>query len=59
MHEVNCHFERPLDAASLAASLNEQGIVEGVSSIDSSKETCRHERLSVEIAVEWAHLGGD
>ena len=59
MHEVNRQVERPLDAASLAASLKEQGIVEGVSSNDTSKEMCRLERLSMEIAVEWAHLGGD
>jgi hypothetical protein len=59
MHEVNCHAERPLDAASLAASLDEEGIVERMSSTDTTRETCRHERLSVEIAIEWAHLGGD
>ena len=47
------HVERPLDAA----SLNEQGTVERVSFGDTTKERC--ERLSLEIAVEWAHLGGD
>ena len=59
MHEVNCRVERPLDAASLATPLIEQGIVEHVSSDDTWKEMCRFERLSMEIAVEWAHLGGD
>jgi hypothetical protein len=53
MHEIDYHVERPLDAA----SLNEQGIVERVSFADTTKE--RRERLSLEIAVEWAHLGGD
>ena len=57
MHEIDYHVERPPDAASLAASLNEQGIVERVSFADTTKE--RRERLSLEIAVEWAHLGGD
>ena len=57
MHEIDYHVERPLDAASLAASLNEQGIVERVSFADTTKE--RRECLSLEIAVEWAHLGGD
>jgi hypothetical protein len=55
MHEINCNVERPLDAA----FLNEQEIVKRVSFADTPKEICRHERLSVEIAVEWAHLGGD
>jgi hypothetical protein len=53
MHEVDYHVDRPLDAA----SLNEHGIVERVSFADTTKE--RRERLSLEIAVEWAHLGGD
>ena len=59
MHELNCHADRPLDAATLAASLHEEGIVERVSSTDRSKEMCLPERLSMEIAIEWAHLGGD
>ena len=59
MHEINCNVERPLDAAPLAASLNEQEIVKRVSFTDTPKEICRHERLSLEVAVEWAHLGGD
>jgi hypothetical protein len=58
MHEIHGRVERSLDAAALLASRNEQGIVEAVSSTDASKEIWR-ERLSVEIAVEWAHLGGD
>jgi hypothetical protein len=53
MHEIDYHVERPRDAA----FLNEQGTVERVSFGDTTKERC--ERLSLEIAVEWAHLGGD
>jgi hypothetical protein len=59
MQETNCNVERPLDVASLPASLSEEGIVKRVSLTHTSKEICRHERLSLEIAVEWAHLGGD
>lgn len=58
MHEINGN-ERPLDAASLVSSRNEQEIVKRVSFTETSKEICRHERLRMEIAVEWAHLGGD
>ena len=59
MHELTCQADRPLDAATLAASHPEEGIVERASSTDRSKEMCRPERLSMEIAIEWAHLGGD
>jgi hypothetical protein len=55
MHNVNWCAQRPLDAT----SLNEQGIMEQVSSTDRSNETSNHVRLSIEMAVEWAHLGGD
>lgn len=57
MREVNCHVQCPLDAASLPASPNEQESV--MSSDDIGQPVCGQERLSVEIAVEWAHLGGD
>ena len=61
MHKANCHAEWPLDAAMLGASPNEegQGMMERVSSDDALRQMCRQQRLSVEIAVEWAHLGGD
>ena len=55
MHNVNWYAQRPLDAA----SLNEQGIMEQVSSTDREKETSDPARLRMEMAVEWAHLGGD
>ena len=57
MREVNCLVQRPLDAASLAASPNEHATA--LSSDDIKQQMCRQDRLSVEIAVEWAHLGGD
>ena len=41
-----------------ATSLNEQGIREQVCSTDRSKESSNHVRLSMEMAVEGAHLGG-
>lgn len=56
MGEVNCRVQCPLDPP-LAASPNEQGTA--VSSDEVRPSMCRQERLSVEIAVEWAHLGGD
>jgi hypothetical protein len=55
MHNVNRYAERPLDAG----RLSEQGIVEPVSPTERSTETSDHVHLSVEMAVEWAHLGGD
>ena len=56
MHNVvNWYVERPLDAA----SLNDQGIMEQVSSTERSKETSNHVRLSMEMAGGGAHLGGD
>ena len=55
MHNVNWYAQRPLDAS----SLNEQGIMEQVSSTERSKEVSEHDRFSMEMAVEWAHLGGD
>ena len=55
MDNVNWYAQQPLDAT----SLNEQGIMEQVSSTHRSKEVSDHDRLSMEMAVEWAHLGGD
>ena len=55
MDNVNWYAQQPLDAT----SLNEQGIMEQVSSTDRSKEVSDHDRFSMEMAVEWAHLGGD
>jgi hypothetical protein len=55
MHNVTWYAQRPLDAS----SLNEHGIVKQVSSTDGSKESSDHVRLRMEMAVEWAHLGGD
>jgi len=52
MHNANWYAQRPLDAA----SLNERGIMEQVSF---TEETSDHVRFSMEMAVEWAHLGGD
>jgi len=52
MHNANWYAQRPLDAT----SLNEQGITEQVSF---TEETSDHVRFSMEMAVEWAHLGGD
>lgn len=53
MHDVNWHAE--LDAT----NVNEQAIVDPSSSIDRSTQTFDPLRLSMEMAVEWAHLGGD
>ena len=55
MHEVSWHAERPLDTA----FLKEQGKVERTPSSDGSKQASDHAALSLEMAVEWAHLGGD
>ena len=55
MHNVNWHTQRALDVT----ALKEQGVLEQVSPTDRSKETSDHVRLSMEMAVEWAHLGGD
>ncbi len=55
MHNLNRHVERPLGAA----SSNEPKVVEQVCSTDRSKETSEQVRLSMEMAIEWAHLGGD
>ena len=55
MHNVNWYAQRPLDAS----SLNEQEIMEQVSCTDRPKETSDPARLRMEMAVEWAHLGGD
>lgn len=54
MREVNCHVQRHLDAGSVVASPNEQA-----AALSSDDLENRQERLSVELAVEWAHLGGD
>ena len=55
MHDVNWHAERISDAT----RLNEQAIVDPLSSIDRSTQTVDPLRLSIEMAIEWAHLGGD
>ena len=55
MREISWHAERPLDAA----LLNEQGKAEPAPSIDRSNQTSDHARLNIEMAIEWAHLGGD
>ena len=55
MHNVNWYAQRPLDAT----SLTDQGIIEQVSSTDRSKDISDPFRLTMEMAVEWAHLGGD
>jgi hypothetical protein len=55
MQMGNGDTDRPLDAA----SLNEQGIVDHVPSAESSSQASDDLRFHVEMAVEWAHLGGD
>jgi hypothetical protein len=55
MQNANRYAERPLDSR----YVSEQGIVEPVSSTQRPTETSDHVHLSVEMAIEWAHLGGD
>jgi hypothetical protein len=55
MHKGNGHADRSFDAA----LLNEEGIVDQMTSTERSSQASDHLRLSLEIAVEWAHLGGD
>jgi hypothetical protein len=55
MHNINRYVERPSDAG----CLYEQGIVEAVSPTERSTETSDQVHFTVEMAVEWAHLGGD
>lgn len=55
MYNVIGHTERTLDAA----CVNEQGIVDHVSSSDRSPQAADQVGLTVEMAIEWAHLGGD
>jgi len=55
MHILNGSAERTIDAT----LWNEQDIVDPLSSPDSSDQTSDRLRRSIEMAVEWAHLGGD
>lgn len=55
MHNVIENTERTLDAA----CFNEQGIVDHICSSDRSPQAADQLRLTVEMAIEWAHLGGD
>lgn len=55
MHTSNGPAERAVDAA----FLNEQESVTVLASSDRSDHTSDHLRRSIEMAVEWAHLGGD
>lgn len=43
----------------MAATLLQQDSVNPLSSPDRSDQTSDHLRRSIEMAVEWAHLGGD
>jgi hypothetical protein len=55
MHKQNVPVERRLEAT----FLNEQATVKQLPSTDRSNPTSDPLRLSIEMAVEWAHLGGD
>jgi hypothetical protein len=56
MRQVNGPTDRTFDAGVL---LNEKSIVDRSSTNDTSKPTSDHVLLNVEMAIEWAHLGGD
>jgi hypothetical protein len=56
MRQVNVSAERSFDPGALS---NEKGIVDRSSTTDTSKPTSDHVLLNVEMAIEWAHLGGD
>lgn len=55
MHILNGSAERTIDAT----FWNEQERVDPISSPDRSDQTSDRLRRSIEMAVEWAHLGGD
>lgn len=55
MHTSNGPAERAVDVI----FLNEQEGVDPLCSSDRSDNASDHLRRSIEMAVEWAHLGGD
>lgn len=55
MHHVNNTAERIVDATFWC----EPSIVDGGSSIEASTQTADRPRVTLEMAIEWAHLGGD
>jgi hypothetical protein len=55
MRQLNGAAERTFDPG----VLNEKGIADRSSTNDTSKSTSDHVLLNVEMAIEWAHLGGD
>jgi hypothetical protein len=55
MHTLNGSAERTNDAT----FWNEQERGDPLFSPDRSDQTSDHLRRSIEMAVEWAHLGGD
>lgn len=55
MRKPDGSAERRLDAS----VLNEQRKADQSSSTDRSNQTSDLLRLNIEMAVEWAHLGGD
>jgi hypothetical protein len=46
-------------ASDSGALLKEKGFADRSSSNDTSKPSADHVLLDVEMAIEWAHLGGD
>ena len=55
MHRANGPAERTFDSAFSKEQVN----VDRSSPTDTSKEPSDHSRLNLEVAIEWAHLGGD
>jgi hypothetical protein len=55
MQKSNGSGEGSLDAA----KLNEQRTLDRSISTAGSKKAPDHVRLNIEMAIEWAHLGGD
>ncbi|HKY73466.1 MAG TPA: hypothetical protein VJL88_16210 [Nitrospira sp.] len=55
MRQPNGATERTFDPG----VLNEKGFVDRSSTNETSKPASDHVLLNVEMAIEWAHLGGD